>query len=60
MLDDRHLNITDSDAIPQELLKKYIIYSRKHCRPKLTDIDKEKVSQFYADIRRESNVVGGI
>ena len=26
----------------------------------ISDIDKEKVTQFYADIRRESNVVGGI
>lgn len=28
--------------------------------PKLNDIDKEKVTNFYAEIRRESNVVGGI
>ena len=28
--------------------------------PKLNEIDKEKVAQFYADIRRESNIVGGI
>ena len=28
--------------------------------PKLNEIDKEKVSQFYADIRKESNIVGGI
>jgi len=26
----------------------------------LNEIDKEKVTQFYADIRKESNVVGGI
>jgi DNA replication licensing factor MCM2 len=28
--------------------------------PKLNEIDREKVTQFYSDIRRESNVVGGI
>ena len=28
--------------------------------PKLNEIDKEKVAQFYADIRKESNIVGGI
>lgn len=28
--------------------------------PKLSEIDKEKVTNFYADIRKESNVVGGI
>ena len=42
------------------MLKKYILYSRKYVHPKLNEIDKEKVSQFYADIRKESNVVGGI
>ena len=42
------------------MLKKYIIYSRKYVHPKLNEIDKEKVSQFYADIRKESNIVGGI
>ena len=26
----------------------------------MNEIDKEKVTQFYADIRKESNVVGGI
>jgi DNA replication licensing factor MCM2 len=28
--------------------------------PKLTEIDQDKITQFYADIRRESSVVGGI
>ena len=28
--------------------------------PKLNEIDKDKVTQFYADVRRESNIVGGI
>jgi len=40
--------------IPQELLKKYILYARKYVKPKLNEIDKEKVTKFYADIRRES------
>lgn len=41
-------------------MKKYIIYAKKMVHPKLNEIDKEKVTTFYADIRRESNVVGGI
>lgn len=48
------------DQINQNILRKYIIYSRRYVHPRLTEIDKEKVTQFYADIRRESNVVGGI
>jgi len=50
----------ESDQISQDKLKKYIIYARKYCHPRLSEIDKEKVTQFYADIRRESTVVGGI
>ena len=48
------------DYIDQDLLKKFIIYSRRYVHPKLNEIDKEKVTQFYADIRKESSVVGGI
>ena len=49
-----------ADQIEQALLRKYIIYARKYVHPTLSEIDKEKVTQFYADIRRESSVVGGI
>jgi len=48
-----------ADLIPHDLLKKYLIYSKRFIRPKLSEIDQDKVTQFYADIRRESNVVGG-
>lgn len=46
--------------MPYDLLKKYLIYAKRHYKPKLAHIDQDKVTQFYADIRRESNVVGGI
>ena len=46
--------------MPYDVLKKYIIYAKRHYRPKLAKIDTDKVTQFYADIRRESNIVGGI
>jgi len=42
------------------MLRKLIIYARKYVHPRLSEIDKEKVTQFYADIRRESSVVGGL
>jgi len=44
----------------QEFLRKYIIYAKRYCAPRLNEIDRDKVSNFYADIRRESSVVGGI
>ena len=45
--------------ISQELLKKYIMYARKKIHPKLTDVDKEKISEFYKEIRKESSAIGG-
>jgi len=67
-LDDNLLNDSkikamaesQADQISQDILRKYIIYARRYVHPRLSEIDKEKVTQFYADIRRESNVVGGI
>lgn len=50
----------NQNLIPHDLLKKYLIYSKRFTKPKLSEIDQDKVTQFYADIRRESNVVGGI
>ena len=48
------------DQISQELLKKYIMYARKYTTPKLTDLNKNKVAKFYAELRKESDLVGGI
>ena len=45
-------------AIPQELLRKYILYARERCRPKLYQIDQDKVARLFADMRRESLATG--
>jgi DNA replication licensing factor MCM2 len=50
----------EEDIISQEMLKKYITYARKFIQPKLSDVDKEKISKFYAEIRKESTRVGGM
>lgn len=60
MLETKMMKVDDSESIDQGLLKKYIIYARKHIHPKLNEIDKEKVIQFFADIRRESTIVQGL
>lgn len=44
--------------IPQELLRKYILYAREKCRPKLYQIDQDKVARLFADMRRESLATG--
>merc|ERR1711899_259546 len=48
------------DKIPQDLLKKYILYARERVHPKLHDMDQDKVAKMYADLRRESMATGSI
>ena len=45
-------------AVPQELLRKYILYAREKCRPKLYQIDQDKVARLFSDMRRESLATG--
>merc|ERR1712050_163489 len=47
------------EPIDQELLQKYIVYARQKVFPKVTDIDREKLANFYKDIRAESFRSGG-
>ncbi|CCH59630.1 hypothetical protein TBLA_0B08140 [Henningerozyma blattae CBS 6284] len=44
--------------IPQEKLMKYINYARTKIYPKLHQMDMDKVSKVYADLRRESITTG--
>jgi DNA replication licensing factor MCM2 len=60
LLDDTRLSSVPKDLIPQDILKKYILYARKFIHPKLNDVEKDKIKQFYADIRKYSTQVGGI
>ncbi|KAF2455208.1 MCM2/3/5 family-domain-containing protein [Lineolata rhizophorae] len=47
-----------ADGISQELLRKYILYAREKCRPKLYQMDQDKVARLFADMRRESLAAG--
>merc|ERR1711983_69358 len=53
-------NLSGVEKIPQDLLKKYILYARERVHPKLHDMDQEKVAKMYADLRRESMATGSI
>ena len=44
--------------VDQELLRKYILYARERCSPKLYNIDEEKLAKLFADMRRESLATG--
>lgn len=48
----------DADIIPQDVLRKYIMYAREKIRPKLFDLDQEKLARLFADLRRESMATG--
>ena len=51
---------SDLEPIPQDLLRKYIIYARERIHPKLAKIDTEKISRLYSELRRESILTGSI
>lgn len=57
---DFHLVEKSDLEIDQELLKKYIVYAKRKCKPELSQINKEKVTQFYAQLRQKSSVEGSI
>jgi len=46
--------------IPQDILRKYITYSRGVTKPQLHNIDTDKISKLYSDLRRESVTSGGV
>lgn len=45
-------------GIPQELLRKYILWAREHTAPKLGNMDEDKIARLFADMRRESLATG--
>ncbi|KAI8996853.1 MCM2/3/5 family-domain-containing protein [Pilobolus umbonatus] len=50
----------DSDIIDQDLLRKYIMYAREKIQPKLQQVDEEKLSRLYSELRKESLASGSI
>ena len=42
------------ESIPQPLLRKYVAYAKRFVKPKLSSGDLPKISQVYAELRRES------
>lgn len=51
---------THDISIPQDLLKKYIVYARQNIHPKLTNIDQDKVAKLYSQLRQESLATGSL
>uniref|UniRef100_A0A0N7ZC12 DNA replication licensing factor MCM2 n=1 Tax=Scylla olivacea TaxID=85551 RepID=A0A0N7ZC12_SCYOL len=53
-------NLAGVEKIPQDLLRKYIIYAREKVHPKLHQMDQDKVAKMYSELRRESMSTGSI
>lgn len=43
------------EVIDQKLLRKYISYARKNCKPKLTDEAVAEIKKFYIEMRQQSS-----
>lgn len=56
-VDVNDVNLAGVEKIPQELLRKYIMYAREKIHPKLHQIDQDKIARMYSDLRRESMVL---
>ena len=48
------------EVIPQDLLKKYLLYAKQYVHPQLSDVDRDKIAKFYADLRKEKDKLGGV
>ncbi|KAI8322871.1 MCM-domain-containing protein [Martensiomyces pterosporus] len=48
------------DVIPQDLLRKYIMYARENVQPRMSDRYSDKVAHLYAELRRESLATGSV
>ncbi|KAJ2820215.1 MCM DNA helicase complex subunit, partial [Coemansia sp. 'formosensis'] len=43
-----------TDGIPQDLLRKYIMYARETVSPRISDRFSDRIAHLYAELRRES------
>lgn len=52
----RYDPVTGMELIPQDMLKKYIMYAKNTIHPKLHQVDQDKIAKLYSELRRESMV----
>ncbi|TPP40543.1 MCM2/3/5 family protein [Leishmania donovani] len=45
--------------LPQSLLRKYILFAKSHCFPRISNIDPDTIARLYVELRQESKH-GGI
>ncbi|KAJ2706188.1 MCM DNA helicase complex subunit [Coemansia sp. IMI 203386] len=52
--------VSSVDVIPQDLLRKYIMYARENVHPRISERYSDKVAHLYAELRRESLATGSV
>ena len=58
--DERVAGEDGEGPITQAMLKKYVVYAKRHVHPRISNIDQDKVTKLYSELRRESEAGGGI
>jgi len=53
-------SLASVEKIPQDILKKYLLYAREKIHPKLHQMDQDKVAKVYSELRRESMSTGSV
>ena len=53
-------NDDDIEPLSQEMLRKYISYSRLNVKPVLHNVDSAKIQSLYADMRQQCAATGGV
>lgn len=54
--EEAETQLDNNISIPQEILKKYIVYAKENVHPKLQNMNQEKVANIYSQLRQESLV----
>mmetsp|Transcript_69419 Transcript_69419/g.203740 ORF Transcript_69419/g.203740 Transcript_69419/m.203740 type:complete len:899 (-) Transcript_69419:431-3127(-) len=53
------MSVSHVQPIEQDLLQKYIAYARERVHPKMANLDKDKLANFYSELRAEAFKNGG-
>eukprot|EP00798_Chlamydomonas_sp_ICE-L_P026366 gene26366-17459_t len=45
---------SDPDILPQDMLKKYLMYAKQNCKPQLQQADYDRIMEVYTKLRQEA------
>ncbi|KAA8494300.1 DNA replication licensing factor mcm2 [Porphyridium purpureum] len=59
-LGDALMSDSGIQLIPQTTLRKYLLYARRFVQPRLNNLDEDKLTRLYVQLRHESVATGGL